>query len=1106
VSRQEREGFCTLCRSRCGTINVVENGRLVEVRNNPRHPTGKATCAKGRAAPEIAHSARRLTQPLRRTAPKGAHDPGFVPISWDEAMTEIAARLNAIKAESGPEAVAFAVTSGSSSSTSDSLDWIQRLIRSFGSPNTVFSTEICNWHKDFAHAFTFGCGLPTADYRNSDLILLWGHNPSNVWLAQSEAISAARIRGAKLVVIDPRQTDSARDAELWLRVRPGTDGALAMGLSRQLIKAHGYNEHFVRNYTNACFLVREDDGLFLRGRDLGWDDEPDSYVVLKRGTRMPVPARADLDHDKIVLSASVKVATVKGDRRCRTAFRIFQEAVEPFDLDRVADVTGIPQVQVEALAKAISEAGSISYHCWTGVGQHTNASQTERAIATLYALTDSFDKPGGNVRHATQPVPKLHSMDMMPPETRAKALGLSERPVGPPMEGWVTNTDFYTAVLERKPYAVRGLFVFGSNLLVSQPGSERGRAALEALEFLVHCDLFMNPTSQYADIILPVASPWENEALRIGFEISHEAQELVQLRQRVVPRTTAARSDVEIVFELGKRLGLAFFDGNVDAGYNYLLEPLGLTVDDLRAQPGGIRVPLQKEFQKYRRIGFPTQTGRAELYSELLLRNGYPAVPHYVPPFDARDDDFPLILFSVNNGYFCHSQHRGTNSLRKRRPDPLASLHPSIARRLGIAPNDWFLIRTRRGAVRVRAVLDDNIASDTVASDYGWWQPAPDLGLSGIGTIAQDNHVTTFNNIMEENARDPLSGSLPLRSSRCRVEALSAQTWTGARPFMVTSKRLVSQDVTALTLKSLDAAPVPGFRPGQFIGVKLEGQQRSYSLTSAATEAVRSYSIAVRRVDEGVVSNAIADRLDVGNVVDLCAPSGNFLIPLRSEFPVVMIAGGIGITPFISYLASLHGSAEEPPRVVLHYGCRDADNIPFGKELAGFVKTNPRLLIVTHLSRGAPANSGFIDGRFRVKDIAQALIDARARFYICAAGEMIETVTQELIARGVPKFEIFSERFRSPEGALALDLSPRDVIFARSQRTLRWTSESGSILNLAESAGLTISSGCRVGQCESCAVRVLEGTVVHATEPQYLEEGQCLTCQARPATDVLLDA
>src|SRR5882757_2070089 len=111
MARREVAGYCTFCRSRCGSINVIEDGRLVALRPNPAHPTGKALCPKGRAAPEIAHSARRLKTPLRRTAPKGAADPGFVPISWDEALTEIAERLGRCREETGPESIAFAVTS-----------------------------------------------------------------------------------------------------------------------------------------------------------------------------------------------------------------------------------------------------------------------------------------------------------------------------------------------------------------------------------------------------------------------------------------------------------------------------------------------------------------------------------------------------------------------------------------------------------------------------------------------------------------------------------------------------------------------------------------------------------------------------------------------------------------------------------------------------------------------------------------------------------------------------------------------------------------------------------------------------------------------------------
>jgi anaerobic selenocysteine-containing dehydrogenase/ferredoxin-NADP reductase len=1097
----EKTGFCTLCRSRCGTINLVENDRLVGVKPNPAHPTGMALCPKGRAAPEIAHSARRIRTPLRRTAPKGAADPAFEPISWDEALDEIGQRLNRYRAESGPESVAFAVTSGSSSSTSDGLDWIQRFIRSFGSPNNCFSTEICNWHKDNAHAFTFGCGLPVADYRNADLILLWGHNPTNVWLAQADAIGAARARGARLVVIDPRQTGSARDADLWLRVRPGTDGALAMGVARQLIEDQGHDLDFVEHWTNAALLVREDNGRFLRGEDLGWEDGA-AYVVWDAQSGVPVPAagaKPELRPDAHTLPGR------DGTLSCRTAWDHYVAALAPFDPDTVEGITGVPATQIRAFAQELARAGSVCYHGWTGLGQHSNASQTERAIATLYALTGSFDAPGGNLRMAAPPTPVLHSMAMIPPETRAKTLGLAERPVGPPTDGWINSTDLYDAILEAKPYQVRALMAFGSNLMVSHPDPARSRAALAALEFQVHCDLFLNPTANMADIVLPVSSPWEHEALRIGFEISRQAQELVQLRQQIIPRQGEAHSDTWIVFQLATRLGLneAFFDGDMDAAYEHVLAPMGLDLATLRAHPEGVRVPLEQRFRKYRDTGFATQTGRAELYSELLWRHGYPPVPQFVAPAEQANADFPLTLFSVNNGYFCHSQQRGINTLRKRRPDPLAEMHPATAGRHGIEAGDWMEVETARGAIKVRATVNEALALDTLACDYGWWQAAPDLGLLGQAPDATTDN-RNFNSLFSGDIRDPLSGSLPLRSSRCRVSKLQAGPWRGWRSFIVAERRQESAGGVGLTLEATDGLPLASFLPGQYVGLRIGGDTRSYSLTGLACAQPDAYRITVQRLEGGLVSQHIADRLQPGHTLELQAPIGGFVMPLRNEFPVVLIAGGIGITPFMSYLETLTGDPAEP-EVHLHYACRDAANQPFATRLAELAARLPKLSITTYLSRPESDAQCSARRRFTLADIAPETIAARARFYLCASDAMLREVSEGLLARGVPAFEIFSERFISPANATQDELAPRTLHFLRSDRKLVWQPSDGSLLSCAEAAGISLPSGCRVGQCESCALDVVSGSVRHLVDTPDLETGRCLTCQAVPLSDLVLD-
>src|SRR5690606_413680 len=133
---QEKTGFCTLCRSRCGSIYTVENDRLISARPAAGHSTGKAMCTKGKAAPELVHNPHRLLHPMRRTRPKGDPDPGWQRISWDEALDEVAQRLGELRRLHGAEAVAFGVTTPSGTPLCDSIEWVERFIRIFGSPNT----------------------------------------------------------------------------------------------------------------------------------------------------------------------------------------------------------------------------------------------------------------------------------------------------------------------------------------------------------------------------------------------------------------------------------------------------------------------------------------------------------------------------------------------------------------------------------------------------------------------------------------------------------------------------------------------------------------------------------------------------------------------------------------------------------------------------------------------------------------------------------------------------------------------------------------------------------------------------------------------------------
>ncbi|MDH4217056.1 MAG: molybdopterin-dependent oxidoreductase, partial [Gallionella sp.] len=227
--------YCPLCISRCGCFYKVEAGVLTEVLPNPDHPTGKHLCAKGLAAPALLRHPDRLLHPLRRTNPKGSADPGWQKISWDEALKVTASNMKRIAAESGPEAVSFCVTTPSGTAVADGMAWIFRLANAFGSPNTVWTTHVCNWHRDFAPMTTFGSDIGMPDFARTGCLLLWGVNPPATWLAMAEHIEQARQRGMKLIVIDPRAAGFAKRADAWLRVRPGTDGVLALALANLLV-------------------------------------------------------------------------------------------------------------------------------------------------------------------------------------------------------------------------------------------------------------------------------------------------------------------------------------------------------------------------------------------------------------------------------------------------------------------------------------------------------------------------------------------------------------------------------------------------------------------------------------------------------------------------------------------------------------------------------------------------------------------------------------------------------------------------------------------------------------------------------------------------------
>ena len=246
-----RDSVCRLCSSCCPIeAEVVDNHLIAAWRKSFLAPEKRLACPKLAAAPDIVYSPHRLTTPLIKKD-DGA---GFREAGWEEALNLVAARFLRQREESGAQSVAW--LRGMAADWGAPWDYPNRLMNLFGSPNTLGNGSICFVGRDFAHSYTYGAvAFPEA--KNARCILVWGKNDRNTALGAAEAIFYAREQRAKLVVIDPVQTPLARRADIWLQIKPGHDGLLAMAMIHQIIQEGLYDAEFVDQYTVGFEQIKE---------------------------------------------------------------------------------------------------------------------------------------------------------------------------------------------------------------------------------------------------------------------------------------------------------------------------------------------------------------------------------------------------------------------------------------------------------------------------------------------------------------------------------------------------------------------------------------------------------------------------------------------------------------------------------------------------------------------------------------------------------------------------------------------------------------------------------------------------------------------------------
>ncbi|MBF0471812.1 MAG: 2Fe-2S iron-sulfur cluster binding domain-containing protein [Gammaproteobacteria bacterium] len=360
--------------------------------------------------------------------------------------------------------------------------------------------------------------------------------------------------------------------------------------------------------------------------------------------------------------------------------------------------------------------------------------------------------------------------------------------------------------------------------------------------------------------------------------------------------------------------------------------------------------------------------------------------------------------------------------------------------------------------------------------------------------------------------------------------------WSGFKEFRVERKVYENLDrsICSLYLKPVDGVPLSMFRPGQFLTFRLEivnpatgdAEQliRCYSLSDAPGRD--TYRVSIKRVaapadrpelSAGRSSSYFHDQVEAGDRLAVRAPSGHFFLQPDEPLPVVLIAGGIGITPMLSMLTHLleGGSKRE---VWLFYGVRNGDEVAMAGLLRKLAESHSNFHF--HLSYSAPLDSDRegVDfqhaGRIDLQLLRNTLPLQRHQFYVCGPRPMMESLVPGLEEWGVALADIFYESFGPASLIRPRQTAPAEgsastplITFSQSGRQVTWDPAVGSLLEFAEANAIEVTYGCRAGSCGACQTRLSDGEIEYSQHPDAdLEPGHCLLCISRPKGNITLEA
>lgn len=675
-----------MCGRACGIMAHVQEGKLVKV-EPVKQPGGRKShiCVKGLCTPQLVYHPDRLKYPVKRSGERGSGR--WQRISWDEALETTASRLKEIARKYGPESVAWALVPMGALHNA-----YQRLASTWGG-TWVLITGFGDAAGPCADAVSYGAvgsgaGMGyTTSFENPGLCVSWGENMAETALGSFRAIRNARERGAKVIVIDPRFTPTAARADEWLPIRPGTDSALALAMIDVILKQGLQDDTFIINHTVGPFLVRGDNGLFLRGKDISLKPE-DSYVIWDAEARRPQTI------DSPGVTPALRGSHTIGGIECKPAFQLLAELAEQYHLEKASRITEIAPDKIERLALEYARRKPVASWRGYGVQRTFHGDLSWRAITALAAVT-------GNISLTPVCGFVLNWQPFVAPLRSAKTLPIM---------------NMFEAIRTGKPHPIKAMCTVRLNPANQMPDANKMVKELLSLDFLVVVDMFMSATAAYADIVLPACTHFEC--------LDFHPRVPLQLQQKVIEPLYESRSDFQIAKGLASKLGVGeYFKESEEETIELLLTTKhpsveGITLEKLREGP----IPLSR----YPERVFHTPSGRLEFYSENpKLKELGEELPVYKEPLESARSTlaqkYPLSLLTTHTKYRLHSMFTNVGWMTQLEPEPLLEMNPADAEKRGIQDGDMVIAFNDRGRVKVKALVHEGIKPGVVNITQGWW-------------------------------------------------------------------------------------------------------------------------------------------------------------------------------------------------------------------------------------------------------------------------------------------------------------------------------------------------------------------------------------------------